>query len=86
MPPGAVPHAEERSSSATGSPRDTDAIDADVIRALRALRFRMGEARQGAELCAHMVDASAEERVLFALRGLGRAHAHRKPHEALEAS
>jgi hypothetical protein len=47
---GALQPAEGRSSSATGTSPGIDAIDSDVIRALRALRFSMGEARQGAEL------------------------------------
>lgn len=44
----------------------------EVISWLRALGLRADEARQGAAVCEGMPDAPPEERVRFALRGLGR--------------
>ena len=54
-----------------------ESVCADIIAALRTLRFSFAEARRGVEITAHMPGASAEQRVRAALQKLGRAPAHR---------
>lgn len=49
----------------------------DVIPWLRALGFRADEARQGAAMCEGVPNAPLEERVRFALSGLGQARFQR---------
>src|SRR5205823_558390 len=46
------------------------ARDRDVVPWLRKLGFSLQRARHGAELCAHMPDATLEARMKVALRGL----------------
>ena len=58
-----------------------ESVCADIIAALRTLRFSLTEARRGIEITAHMTGASAEDRVRAALQKLGRAPAHRVPRE-----
>ncbi len=56
-----------------------ESVCADIIAALRTLRFTLAEARRGVEITAHMPGASAKDRVRAALQKLGRAPAHRIP-------
>ena len=58
-----------------------ESVCADIIAALRTLRFTLAGARRGVEITAHMSDANAEQRVRAALQQLGRAPAYRVPRE-----
>ena len=61
-----------------------DAADSplDVIPWLRQLGCNAKEADRGAALCAYLPDASLEERLKVALRGLAPAHVRRTPRSA----
>jgi hypothetical protein len=74
--------ADAHAPAALNTSRDAnESVCADIIAALRTLRFSLAEARRGVEITAHMSDANAEQRVYAALQQLGRAPAHRIPRE-----
>ncbi|MEO5988737.1 MAG: hypothetical protein ABIU54_01360, partial [Candidatus Eisenbacteria bacterium] len=52
----------------------------EVVPYLRALGFRVDEAKRGAAMCDAMPDASLEARVRFAISGLGRGRFERCTH------
>ncbi|HEY6194990.1 MAG TPA: hypothetical protein VI504_08115 [Candidatus Eisenbacteria bacterium] len=64
-------------AAAQAEVRARDADESDVIPWLRALGYSLERARHGRELCAHIPDASLEERVKTALRGLAPIGARR---------
>ncbi len=74
---GPATHAPDVTSGPPVAGPAPRAIEADVIAALRSLRLTLAEAKRGVEITAHMVGASAEQRVRVALQYLGRANAHR---------
>ena len=56
---------------------EADRIEADIVAALRTLKMSLAEAKRGVAITAHMIGATAEQRVRAALQQLGRAPAHR---------
>ena len=63
--------AQAKAEAAAQARADAEAAsERDVVPWLRTLGFSLQRARHGAELCAHLPDASLEERMKVALRGL----------------